>query len=82
MGNYYYLTQLAEEPHVVSNFLKKVLKYMGEPLCTFALYGRFRDLSDTKPEFRQPKIKEICSRLPTINRNVLVFIIRFFRKVI
>jgi hypothetical protein len=44
MGNYYYLREVSKEPHIVSNFLKKVLKYMGEPLCTFALYGRFRDL--------------------------------------
>ena len=45
MGNYYYLTKLKDDPHVVSNYLKKVLKYMGEPLCTFKLYSAFRDLS-------------------------------------
>lgn len=45
MGNYYYLTKLKDDPHVVSNYLKKVLKYMGEPLCTFKLYTAFRDLS-------------------------------------
>lgn len=44
MGNYSYLADLKEEPHVIANFLKKVLKYMGEPLCTFDLYGRFRDV--------------------------------------
>jgi hypothetical protein len=44
MGNYSYIAGLREDPHVISNFLKKVLKYMGEPLCTFALYGRFRDV--------------------------------------
>ena len=82
MANYFYLTQLADSPHVVANFLKKVLKYMGEPLCTFALYGRFRDLSDTKVEERGAKLREICSSLPAINRNVFIFIIRFFRKVI
>ena len=61
MGNYYYLTLLKEEPHVVSNYLKKVLKYMGEPLCTFALYSRFRDLSDTPVPKRAAKLKEICA---------------------
>ena len=45
MGNFYYLTQLSEEPHVVANYLKKVLKNMGEPLCTYSLYSKFRDLS-------------------------------------
>lgn len=45
LGNYYILTQMVSDPHCVSNYLKKILKYMGEPLCTFKLYGRFRDLS-------------------------------------
>ena len=82
MGNYYYLTQISEDPHVVSNFMKKVLKYMGEPLCTFALYGRFRDLSDTPIPMRAEKFREICAALPLMNRNLFVFIIKFFTKVI
>lgn len=81
MGNYYYLTLLKEEPHVVANYLKKVLKYMGEPLCTFALYSRFRDLSDTPVPKRAAKLKEICALLPPVNRNVFIFIIKFFLKV-
>ena len=48
MGNYYILTQMVSEPHAVANFFKKILKCMGEPLCTFKLYPRFRDLSDVK----------------------------------
>lgn len=83
MGNYSYLTQLEDDPHVVANFLKKVLKYMGEPLCTFDLYVRFRDLSDvTQEEEKLKRLKEICGFLPLINRNVFIFIIKFFRKVI
>jgi hypothetical protein len=81
MGNFFYLTLLKQEPHVVANFLKKVLKYMGEPLCTFALYNRFRDLSDTPVDKRCAKLKDICAALPAINRNVFVFIIKFFNKV-
>ena len=74
---------MESDPHVVSNFLKKVLKYMGEPLCTFALYGRFRDLQDTPNlEDKKKKMIEICEHLPKINRNVFIFIIKFFRKVI
>lgn len=83
MGNYSYLHSLSSEPHVISNFLKKVLKNMGEPLCTFNLYGRFRDLEDTKDKtLKLAKLKEICGNLPEINRNVFIFIIKFFRKVI
>jgi len=50
MGNYYILTKMINEPHSVANFFKKILKCMGEPLCTFKLYSRFRDLSDVKIE--------------------------------
>ncbi len=57
---------------MVANYVKKVLKYMGEPLCTFKLYGKFRDLSgkildmidvfiDVKVEERAEKLREICS---------------------
>ena len=45
MGNYYYLTEMIGEPHAVACFFKKVLRCMGEPLCTFKLYSRFRDLA-------------------------------------
>lgn len=55
---------------------------MGEPLCTYALYSRFRDLSDTKVELKAMKLKEICEKLPIINRNVFVYIIRFLYKVV
>ena len=46
---------------MVANYLKKVLKYMGEPLCTFALYSRFRELSETPVDKRAGKLKEICA---------------------
>lgn len=83
MGNYSYLTQLTSEPHVPANFLKKVLKHMGEPLCSYDLYGRFRDLQDIQDqEVKLNRLKEICSMLPKINRNVFIFIIKFFRKVV
>lgn len=86
---------MVSEPHSVANYLKKVLKYMGEPLCTFALYNKFRDLSgkihthkamnintDVKIEDRVEKLKEICSKLPDINKHTLVYLIRFLMKVV
>lgn len=75
MGNYYKLRLMNEDPHVVSNFLKKVLKFMGEPLATYRLYHKFRDLSgkkelgvfrhlilfvDLKGEKKLERIKEVC----------------------
>jgi hypothetical protein len=54
---------------------------MGEPLCTFALYSRFRDLSDTPLPQRADKLKEICEKLPAINRNVFIYLVKFLHKV-
>ena len=55
MGNYYYLREMSEEPHAVANYLKRVLKFMGEPLCTFKLYGKFKEMENNKD-----RAKEIC----------------------
>jgi hypothetical protein len=92
MGNYYYLTKLKDDPHVVANYLKKILKYMGEPLCTFKLYSSFRELSgklskelkiiDVKSEEKKDRLKLICQKLPIINRNTFIFLIKFLFKVI
>ena len=45
LENYYYLKELENNPHVVANYFKKFLKEMSEPLCTFPLYQRYRDLN-------------------------------------
>eukprot|EP00347_Sterkiella_histriomuscorum_P023598 403334044 len=82
MGNYYILNEMTQDgPHAVANYLKKILKYMGEPLCTYKLYSRFRDLSDVKIEQRADKLKEICQMLPPVNKHVFVFLIKFWLKV-
>jgi hypothetical protein len=59
---------MVEEPHAVACFFKKVLRCMGEPLCTFALYPRFRDLADYKGEEKKKRLIEICANLPEINK--------------
>lgn len=45
LENFYYLTELEEEPLVVSSFLTRILKEMSEPLCTFELYHSFRSIN-------------------------------------
>lgn len=82
MGNYYFLTGLSDHPHVVTSFLKNVLNRMIDPLCTFALYDRFRDLQKVPADKRLEKIKNICEDMPSINRNTFVFLIKFLNKVI
>jgi hypothetical protein len=83
---------MVEEPHAVACFLKKVLRCMGEPLCTFKLYSRFRDLAgkiqsfskvskDHKGEEKLKRLTEICLMLPEINKQTFIYLIKFFRKV-
>ena len=45
-------------------------------------YPTYINANSYKVELRGVKLKEICEKLPTINRNVFVYIIRFFHKVI
>ena len=44
-GDYFYLGNI-NDPVTVAVFLKKVLREMGEPLCTFDAYIRFKDIND------------------------------------
>mmetsp|Transcript_53853 Transcript_53853/g.73809 ORF Transcript_53853/g.73809 Transcript_53853/m.73809 type:complete len:85 (+) Transcript_53853:246-500(+) len=55
---------------------------MIDPLCTFGLYDRFRDLQKVPAGERLEKIKVICEDMPSINRNTFVFLIKFLNKVI
>lgn len=41
-GRYEVLTSV-QDPHIVASFIKRLLREMGEPLCTFELYPMFRD---------------------------------------
>lgn len=45
---------------MIANYLKKILKFMGEPLCTYSMYSRFRDLQEVKAEHRKEALKGIC----------------------
>ena len=31
-----------EDPRIIAYYLKSILKYMEEPLCTYALYNKFK----------------------------------------
>lgn len=44
-GDYYYLTNI-KDPLTVAVFFKKILREMGEPLCTFDSYIKFKDIND------------------------------------
>ena len=38
MGNFNYI-YLVKDPHSIAQFLKAILKYLAEPICTFRLIG-------------------------------------------
>jgi hypothetical protein len=42
-GNYQYLASLEKKPHVVGSYFKQIFMEMGEPLCTFGLYTKFKE---------------------------------------
>jgi hypothetical protein len=66
-------------PHEVANCLKVILRNLSEPVCPFALYPRFRDLSKTQSkEDRFEEIIELLQLMPTLNRNLLIHLARFF----
>lgn len=44
-GDYFYLGNI-KDPVTVAVFLKRVLRNMGEPLCTFDAYIKFKDIND------------------------------------
>jgi hypothetical protein len=60
LGDYFYLTEIGQDPHVVANFLKKVLYCMKEPLCTYKLYLKFREIGEIPKDKKVDKIKEAC----------------------
>jgi hypothetical protein len=55
---------------------------MGEPLCTYKLYSKFKNLGDIPKEGRLAYIKEICADLPSLNYRTFGYLLKFFSKVV
>ncbi len=63
-GNYEFL-QTVTDPYSLAAFLKKVIRDMGEPLCTFKGYEEFKSMGDEKDEERKIEmIRESFEHLP------------------
>lgn len=45
LGDYGFIYSI-KDPCIVATYFKSVLKYMEEPLCTFALYNKFKKISE------------------------------------
>lgn len=83
LGNYQYL-KINDNPLAVSNYLKCLLKYTAEPLCTFALYEDFRTViknSYMKQIERLETLKLIFEKMDEtepVFRCVWKFLLHFF----
>lgn len=80
-NNFYYLKSV-KNPHIVSNYWKKLMREMQDPICPFDLYDSFMELSQIVQERRIIKLKQLLGNLPELNRNTLKFILHFMREVV
>ena len=80
--NFPYLEQVTN-PHIVANYLKRLLREMKTPLIPFELYNEFGNLSDiNSEEERFTEIKRLVDLLPPQRKNVLKFLLVFFLEVV
>ena len=89
-GCYSFLPSV-KSPHTVTNYWKRVLREMREPLIPFKLYQNFEQIGDitynTTTHSNQVdlimllNIRFMLERLPTLNFNTLKYHIEFFDEV-
>jgi hypothetical protein len=78
-GDYFYLGNI-KDPVTVAVFLKKVLREMGEPLCTFDAYIRFKDINDETWTWSGEKVEKaynLIDNLPVLNRDTFRALLSF-----
>lgn len=82
--NYFYMTdeKVQNNCHIVSNYWKKMMREMQNPICPFDQYDDYMELAKIAPEQRIFKLKQLVGKLPRQNFNTLKFIIAFMREVV
>jgi hypothetical protein len=76
-GNYEYLNTVTD-PYTIAGYLKKVLRNMGEPLCTFRGYEEFKSMGDDNNSNDViKKLNTTMGKLPEINRNLFRALLKF-----
>ena len=61
--NFYYLSKV-DNPHIVSNYWKKMMREMMDPICPYDQYDKYMDLAQIAVERRIYKLKTLISELP------------------
>ena len=79
----YIALQREQDPHIVSNYFKRVLREMKEPLIPYSLYYKFAQLSDiSTEEGKVYRIQELVAKMDLQRQRTLHFIIKFFEEVV
>ena len=72
------------DPHIVTNYFKRMLREMNNPLIPFRHYKAYGSLNDDFPteeeQFKQ--IKYLVNDMDTLRRATLKFCIEFFRELV
>jgi len=71
-----------DEPHVVSNFIKKVFREMEEPLCQYKLINDFTMIGRYSQDKKPAMLLEQIRKMNELNRNTLMVTINFMRRFI
>lgn len=70
-------------PNEVANYLKEILRELAEPLCPPDKYEQFRDIpKGLSPEQKLEKIVDLMYGMPELNRTSILYLARFFNKVV
>jgi len=73
---------MADKSHEIANFFKQIIRELAEPIVPFKDYSKFRDMEmGGSLEEKLNQLADYLMLMPKLNRNTLLFIIRFFRKV-
>lgn len=81
-GDYQFL-QLVTDPSVIGCYLKSVLKYMEEPLCTFEMYPMFKVICEGLPTSTAPhegilmSLSAMLIQCDSVHRETWRFVLRF-----
>ena len=89
-GNYLFLPSV-KSPHTVTNYWKRVLREMKQPLIPFDLYYNFEQIGEITQQTSTKEtqvdiimlmnIKFMLNKLPDLNYNTLKYHIEFFDEV-
>ena len=69
--------------HTLANLLKLFFRELPSPLLTYDLFREFMDTRALQPKPEQciATMKEVVSRIPTMNQKALKYVVDFFSEV-